>query len=82
MRLLKTCHWQLFTHFVGRSLQPGVEDYKKNMFAWFVVICFANFLPLVLLKSHWLFRYTDSLLGKPGYESMKADLEARLAAVL
>lgn len=35
--------------------QPGVEDYKKNMFA---------------------------LLGKPGYESMKADLEARLAAVL
>ncbi len=35
--------------------QPGVEDYKKNMFA---------------------------LLGKPGYEDMKADLEARLAAVL
>ncbi|MCQ2430149.1 MAG: glucose-6-phosphate isomerase [Clostridia bacterium] len=31
--------------------QPGVEAYKKNMFA---------------------------LLGKPGYESMKADLEARL----
>ena len=35
--------------------QPGVEDYKKNMFA---------------------------LLGKPGYEDMKADLEERLAAVL
>jgi len=31
--------------------QPGVESYKKNMFA---------------------------LLGKPGYEDMKADLEARL----
>ena len=31
--------------------QPGVEAYKKNMFA---------------------------LLGKPGYEDMKADLEARL----
>lgn len=35
--------------------QPGVEAYKKNMFA---------------------------LLGKPGYEDMKADLEARLNAVL
>ncbi|MDO4537690.1 MAG: glucose-6-phosphate isomerase [Coriobacteriales bacterium] len=35
--------------------QPGVEDYKKNMFA---------------------------LLGKPGYEDMKAELEERLAAVL
>ena len=32
--------------------QPGVESYKKNMFA---------------------------LLGKPGYEDMKAELEARLA---
>lgn len=32
--------------------QPGVESYKKNMFA---------------------------LLGKPGYEEMKAELEARLA---
>ena len=31
--------------------QPGVEAYKKNMFA---------------------------LLGKPGYEAMKAELEARL----
>ena len=31
--------------------QPGVEAYKKNMFA---------------------------LLGKPGYEEMKAELEARL----
>jgi len=31
--------------------QPGVEAYKKNMFA---------------------------LLGKPGYEDMKAELEARL----
>ena len=31
--------------------QPGVEAYKKNMFA---------------------------LLGKPGYENMKAELEARL----
>ena len=31
--------------------QPGVEAYKKNMFA---------------------------LLGKPGYEDIKADLEARL----
>lgn len=35
--------------------QPGVEDYKKNMFA---------------------------LLGKPGYEDMKADLEERLRKVL
>ena len=35
--------------------QPGVEAYKKNMFA---------------------------LLGKPGYEEAKADLEKRLAAVL
>ena len=34
--------------------QPGVEAYKKNMFA---------------------------LLGKPGYEDMKGDLEARLAKV-
>lgn len=33
--------------------QPGVESYKKNMFA---------------------------LLGKPGYESAKAELEAKLAA--
>ena len=32
--------------------QPGVESYKKNMFA---------------------------LLGKPGYESEKAELEKRLA---
>jgi glucose-6-phosphate isomerase len=32
--------------------QPGVEDYKKNMFA---------------------------LLGKPGYEAQKAELENRLA---
>jgi len=31
--------------------QPGVEAYKKNMFA---------------------------LLGKPGYEDMKAELEARI----
>lgn len=31
--------------------QPGVESYKKNMFA---------------------------LLGKPGYEDRKAELEARL----
>ena len=31
--------------------QPGVESYKKNMFA---------------------------LLGKPGYESMKAELESKL----
>ena len=31
--------------------QPGVESYKKNMFA---------------------------LLGKPGYEAAKAELEARL----
>ena len=31
--------------------QPGVESYKKNMFA---------------------------LLGKPGYEAQKADLEAKL----
>ena len=35
--------------------QPGVEEYKNNMFA---------------------------LLGKPGYEGAKADLEARLKAVL
>ncbi|MBR1629944.1 MAG: glucose-6-phosphate isomerase, partial [Lachnospiraceae bacterium] len=35
--------------------QPGVEAYKKNMFA---------------------------LLGKPGYEDAKADLEKRLAEVL
>ena len=33
--------------------QPGVESYKKNMFA---------------------------LLGKPGYESAKAELEAKLSA--
>ena len=32
--------------------QPGVESYKKNMFA---------------------------LMGKPGYESQKAELEAKLA---
>ena len=32
--------------------QPGVESYKKNMFA---------------------------LLGKPGYEAQKAELEARLS---
>ena len=32
--------------------QPGVEAYKKNMFA---------------------------LLGKPGYEAQKAELEAKLA---
>ena len=31
--------------------QPGVEDYKKNMFA---------------------------LLGKPGYEALKEELEKRL----
>lgn len=35
--------------------QPGVEDYKKNMFA---------------------------LLGKPGYEDMRTDLEERLRKVL
>ena len=35
--------------------QPGVESYKKNMFA---------------------------LLGKPGYESQKAELEAKLANIL
>ncbi len=34
--------------------QPGVESYKKNMFA---------------------------LLGKPGYEDMKAELEARIASL-
>jgi len=32
--------------------QPGVEEYKKNMFA---------------------------LLGKPGYEDKKKDLEARMS---
>ena len=54
------CSTQVFEYVCGLSghllevnpfNQPGVEAYKKNMFA---------------------------LLGKPGYEDMKAELEARL----
>ena len=40
-----------YTLGVNPFNQPGVESYKKNMFA---------------------------LLGKPGYEDQKAELEARL----
>ncbi|MBQ9124666.1 MAG: glucose-6-phosphate isomerase [Acholeplasmatales bacterium] len=46
------CGVSAYTLGVNPFDQPGVEDYKKNMFA---------------------------LLGKPGYEKMKAELEAKLA---
>ena len=45
------CGVSAYTLGVNPFDQPGVESYKKNMFA---------------------------LLGKPGYESMKAELEAKL----
>ena len=48
----KACAVSGYTLGVNPFNQPGVEAYKKNMFA---------------------------LLGKPGYEDMKADLEARLS---
>ncbi len=47
----KACGVSGYTLAVNPFNQPGVEAYKKNMFA---------------------------LLGKPGYEDMKAELEARL----
>lgn len=47
----KACAVSGYTLGVNPFNQPGVESYKKNMFA---------------------------LLGKPGYEGMKADLEKRL----
>jgi glucose-6-phosphate isomerase len=47
----KACAVSGYTLGVNPFNQPGVESYKKNMFA---------------------------LLGKPGYEDMKADLEAKL----
>ena len=47
----KTCAVSGYTLGVNPFNQPGVESYKKNMFA---------------------------LLGKPGYEDMKKDLEARI----
>lgn len=47
----KACAVSGYTLGVNPFNQPGVESYKKNMFA---------------------------LLGKPGYEGMKADLEERL----
>lgn len=49
--LEKACAVSGYTLGVNPFNQPGVESYKKNMFA---------------------------LLGKPGYENMKADLEKRL----
>ncbi len=48
----KACAISGYLLAVNPFNQPGVEDYKKNMFA---------------------------LLGKPGFEDRKADLEARLA---
>ena len=47
----KTCAVSGYTLGVNPFNQPGVESYKKNMFA---------------------------LLGKPGFEEMKAELEARI----
>ena len=47
----KACGISGYLLSVNPFNQPGVEDYKKNMFA---------------------------LLGKPGYETQKAELEARL----
>ena len=47
----KACGVSGYVLAVNPFNQPGVEAYKKNMFA---------------------------LLGKPGYEDMKAELEARL----
>ena len=49
--LEKACAVSGYTLGVNPFNQPGVESYKKNMFA---------------------------LLGKPGYEDQKAELEARL----
>lgn len=46
------CGISAYTLGVNPFDQPGVEDYKKNMFA---------------------------LLGKPGYEELKAELEAKLS---
>ena len=46
-----TCAISGYVLSVNPFDQPGVESYKKNMFA---------------------------LLGKPGYESMRAELEKRL----
>ena len=48
----KACAISGYLLSVNPFNQPGVESYKKNMFA---------------------------LLGKPGYESQKAELEARLS---
>ena len=50
--LEKACAVSGYVLGVNPFDQPGVESYKKNMFA---------------------------LLGKPGYEDMKAQLEERLA---
>ena len=47
----KACGVSGYILAVNPFNQPGVEAYKKNMFA---------------------------LLGKPGYEDMKSELEARL----
>ena len=48
----KACAVSGYLLSVNPFNQPGVESYKKNMFA---------------------------LMGKPGYESQKAELEAKLA---
>lgn len=48
---MRACGISGYLNAVNPFDQPGVEDYKKNMFA---------------------------LLGKPGYEDLKADLEVRL----
>lgn len=50
--LEKACAVSGYTLGINPFNQPGVESYKKNMFA---------------------------LLGKPGYEAQKAELEARLS---
>ena len=47
----KACAVSGYTMGLNPFNQPGVESYKKNMFA---------------------------LLGKPGYEDLKDELEARL----
>jgi glucose-6-phosphate isomerase len=47
----KACAVSGYTLKINPFDQPGVESYKKNMFA---------------------------LLGKPGYESLGAELKARL----
>ena len=51
MQLEKACAISGYMLGVNPFNQPGVESYKKNMFA---------------------------LLGKPGYEAQKAELEAKL----